>query len=209
MGGTSTRCCGTCDKQHTLKFGSEGDRQVYAPWDDAVGSEHWPDPGPPLARIEGPMAGGQPECAALGRCCTETMPAEQLPKTPPAAGLREHPPEGKGRSREAADVPAEQELLVEISKRAPGEDLGMKVLHRNIGVLVVAEIYLGGAVEAANEANARARRGCLEVNDLIVTVNGVGGDDAAMAEECKRSVRLLLGVRRGALKAAALPPALG
>merc|ERR1711920_1126581 len=88
------------------------------------------------------------------------------------------------------------ELVVEVRKNQPSDDLGLKVLHEGVGVLVVAEIYNGGAIEAANRQNAKANLECLEVGDQIAMVNGVGGDDAAMADECKKSQLLILGIRR-------------
>mmetsp|Transcript_141314 Transcript_141314/g.367881 ORF Transcript_141314/g.367881 Transcript_141314/m.367881 type:complete len:212 (-) Transcript_141314:106-741(-) len=210
MGAEQTRCCGACDREHQLKFGGGGDRQAYSAWEDEHGQEAVTAQ---LASIEGPAGHDPADCSGggggnWGHCCSE--PSDQMPRTPPAAGMKDAGEGGLSRPGEASAAagrghPVERELLVEIAKRRPKDDLGMKVLHRNIGVMVVAEIYSGGAVEAANQANARAGRECLEVNDLIVTVNGVGGDDAAMADECKRSQHLTLGVRRGALSSPVLP----
>jgi len=134
------------------------------------------------------------------RCCASYASAGTL-RPPQAAGLKD-PMATMGSklgSIEFADkAPSDSsvELLVDISKMHPGDDLGVKVLHRGVGVLVVADIYAGGAAEASSRRSALVGAECLQVGDQIATVNGIGGDDVAMAEECRRARRLTLGIRR-------------
>eukprot|EP00932_Pfiesteria_piscicida_P001748 SRR837773.11699.p1 GENE.SRR837773.11699~~SRR837773.11699.p1 ORF type:complete len:216 (-),score=32.80 SRR837773.11699:46-672(-) len=198
----AARCCGGCDRDHQLRFSGES-RQAYEAWSET------PQQDGPLARHPAAAEGAETDCgASWSKCCPEPRAADGAPSTPSAAGLKDA---GESAGHQAlsglhpGDALAERELLVDIVKRTPQDDLGMKVLHRGIGVLVVAEIFAGGAVQSSNEANSTSGRERLEVNDLIVMVNGIGGDDAAMAEECRRSNRLTLGVRRGGSSARSAP----
>jgi len=192
--GQPTRCCGSCDRQHQLKFGG-GDRQAYASWaaEGDISIEH----------KEGLSSDARYPSAEEPRA----PHGEHGPRLPPLDGMGS-PGASEGTPVAAAmrDDRSDRELVVEIAKRHPEDDLGVQVLHRGIGVLVVAAIFSGGAVEAANEAHRRGGREWLQVQDLIVMINGVGGDDVAMAEECKRSQLLTLGVRRGMLGPEALSP---
>lgn len=135
--------------------------------------------------------------AAVAAVLSES--AESVPSTTRCAGFPGDST-ARGESRAAASSAIEDdggaELHVVIDKARPEQDLGIRVLHKGIGVLVVAEITAGGAVHAANRLNAVRGAPCLEVGDQIALVNGVAEEDAAMANECKRSARLHLGVRR-------------
>jgi len=205
MGASQMRCCGTLtDKQHQLKLPS-ADGQLYTPCDaEAVGNEHlpghpdlaWPPAGQAYATADGMLA-GSPRPNGAWACCVHGSADEKFMAEISAGKERlewsnstQTPPENLG------DEGPCKELLVDLAKPRPDLDLGLRVLHRGVGVLVVAEIYPGGAVEAANICNAMAGAEVLEVGDQIAMVNGVGGDDTAMAEECKKAMHLTLGVRR-------------
>mmetsp|Transcript_29752 Transcript_29752/g.81523 ORF Transcript_29752/g.81523 Transcript_29752/m.81523 type:complete len:181 (-) Transcript_29752:12-554(-) len=89
-----------------------------------------------------------------------------------------------------------QELVVVSERHADSTSLGVRLLTAGIGVLVVCEILEHGSVYAENRRSVAGGEASLEVGDQIVFVNGVGGDDVAMLEECRRSLRLVLGVHR-------------
>eukprot|EP00450_Noctiluca_scintillans_P004472 CAMPEP_0194489676 /NCGR_PEP_ID=MMETSP0253-20130528/9135_1 /TAXON_ID=2966 /ORGANISM="Noctiluca scintillans" /LENGTH=142 /DNA_ID=CAMNT_0039330177 /DNA_START=46 /DNA_END=471 /DNA_ORIENTATION=- len=88
------------------------------------------------------------------------------------------------------------ELLVDVNKSSAMQDLGMNVLHRGLGILMISEISTNGAVDVSNQKNRKLGLPCLEIGDQIAMVNGVGGDDIAMAEECHRAQHLIFGIRR-------------
>mmetsp|Transcript_34080 Transcript_34080/g.101252 ORF Transcript_34080/g.101252 Transcript_34080/m.101252 type:complete len:206 (-) Transcript_34080:44-661(-) len=199
MGGSQTRYCGgTCDRQHQLSL-PNGEAQAYPAWEfDVTGDERTgadaKSAGKPTSEPAGQQASG---LWGGAQCCASD--AECLPRTPAAASKSSSCLPGRGGAPRAGSedgLGSCVELLIDIVKRQAADDLGMKVLHRGIGILVVAEIYPGGAVELANLANARAGEYCLEVGDQIAVVNGVGGEDQAMAEEFRRARELTLGVRR-------------
>lgn len=215
MGEAQTRCeaqarhcVAVTDKQCQLKCAGWG-RQAYAPFDlDPTDSERLPELETYLADQRPPDKGAREPCAlareaCLDRCCSlDAAPA--ILDAAPAMGAAAAK-EGAAKdlklgvphwlfSGSGGDVPIE--MLVDIDKGQPGRDLGLKVLHKGVGVLVVADIRPGGAIEAANQHNARNRAEVLEVGDEIAMVNGVGGDDAAMVEECKKAQHLMLRVRR-------------
>uniref|UniRef100_A0A7S4PSC3 PDZ domain-containing protein n=1 Tax=Alexandrium monilatum TaxID=311494 RepID=A0A7S4PSC3_9DINO len=207
MGASQQRCCSSCtDKQNQLKLPDVGG-EVYTPFDiDITGSER--PPGQDQADAEGH---GSSECSSWGRCWApdtgydRTMPSTPSTLTCVKGSVKSRcvfgdtpcssPSRVQGEST-LEDTSGCLDLIVELVKANPGEDLGLKVLHRGVGVLVVSEIHPGGAVEVANRQNARAGAETLQVGDQIAMINGVGGDDAAMAEECKRAKHLTLGVRR-------------
>lgn len=216
--GTHTSCSCTCDRQHQVKVGEE--TQAYAPYDlDVTGSERLPaEERKPFGELAAEV--DDEDYGSWSSCCATAETGSNIPwRMPLAAGVHEAGSENRRRfccertQRKPGALAAEGaagrkdvsrdgddqdpiELMVEVTKRSPDDDLGIKVLHRGIGVLMVQEIYPGGATEASNRSNARSGSRCLEVGDQIAIVNGVGGDDAAMAEECKRSQHLILGVRR-------------
>lgn len=199
------RCCGSCDRQHQLRF-TAGDKETYASWGDGSPcGERWDQDRSP---------GGSPGSGIAqedANVCNDPCSKERKSSQQKAAqcqslvaSTEEHLHDLGAKSRSDASEgkasgPPERELLVEIVKKQPGEDLGMQVLHSGIGAMIVAEIFPNGAVATSNLQSAKAGRDQLLVHDLIVMINGVGGDDAAMAAECKRSQKLTLGVRRGGL----------
>mmetsp|Transcript_96287 Transcript_96287/g.206672 ORF Transcript_96287/g.206672 Transcript_96287/m.206672 type:complete len:224 (-) Transcript_96287:61-732(-) len=216
MGGTQTRCCastntnncGGCgDKLHQLKLNG-GDRQEYRPFDvDVTGCERLPGADDlktsSWSRSEAAQDTDGQVGGSCGHCCADAALSGRPALSEWSKGQgAEFLVKSGSRTRGGSEIRIEDssepnlELLVDITKRQPGDDLGMKVLHRGVGVLVVAEIYPGGAVAASNCLNAKAGFDCLQVGDQIAVVNGIGSDDAAMAQECKRSQRLTLGVRR-------------
>mmetsp|Transcript_23661 Transcript_23661/g.51746 ORF Transcript_23661/g.51746 Transcript_23661/m.51746 type:complete len:205 (-) Transcript_23661:139-753(-) len=186
----STRCCGGgCERGSQLKLRS-GHNQVYEAWSDGQGQMLDTGVEPPVS-----AEAIESNCGTnWGRCCTEPVPSED-PSIPAAAAEMQTP--GPVHLTKTSGTTDHSEFLVHITKPSPTDDLGLKVLYRDIGVLAVAEIYPHGAAQASNAANARACRPTLEVNDLIVMVNGIGGDDVAMAQECRRSQHLSLAVKRG------------
>mmetsp|Transcript_14182 Transcript_14182/g.28038 ORF Transcript_14182/g.28038 Transcript_14182/m.28038 type:complete len:213 (-) Transcript_14182:140-778(-) len=205
MGASQMRCCGTLtDKQHQFKLASE-DRQLYTACDaEAVGNDQLPGPPdlimPPQSQAyttaDGMLA-GSPRPHATWACCAHGSVDERfMPDSSARKEGREWVKPTQKPLENLSDEGPCTELIVDLTKPRPDLDLGLRVLHRGVGVLVVAEIYPGGAVEAANICNAMAGAEVLEVGDQIAMVNGIGGDDAAIAEECKRAMHLTLGVRR-------------
>lgn len=203
MGASQMRCCGTLsDKQNQLKLPT-ADRQLYTPCDaEAVGNEQLPGqpdlflhPGQAYATADGMLVGSPRQYGTWACCVNGSIDDKFMPDSSARKEKREWGKPQKTLENLSDEAPC-TELLVDLTKPRPDLDLGLRVLHRGVGVLVVAEIYPGGAVEAANLCNAMAGAEVLEVGDQIAMVNGVGGDDAAMAEECKKAMHLTLGVRR-------------
>lgn len=175
MGDSQSKCCGSCDKQAQMVL--ERDGQQY--------TTYGMDETPQTAAALSPSTMTEPAVNALSR-----GPGPEPPFVPERVTFAATIKEPRMEKRTV-------DLLVDVAKLDAAEDLGLRVLHGGIGLLVVAEIYTGGAVDSSNARLRGANRGpCLEVGDQIAMVNGVGGDDQAMAEECKRAQHLRLGVRR-------------
>mmetsp|Transcript_68633 Transcript_68633/g.108872 ORF Transcript_68633/g.108872 Transcript_68633/m.108872 type:complete len:190 (-) Transcript_68633:154-723(-) len=169
MGDLNSRCCSTCDKSSQYSRSLE-DQLPYPPYG--------------LAATTAQGAGLDSSSATEHR----NQRSREDNKCDDSRLRHE--------SSIAGDDAMTAELVVDISKSSPHEDLGLRVLHGGVGVLVVADIYAGGSIDKANSANSLAGRPLLEVGDQIALVNDVGGDDRAMAEECKRARHLRLGIRR-------------
>eukprot|EP00930_Biecheleria_cincta_P088426 TRINITY_DN77662_c0_g1_i1.p1 TRINITY_DN77662_c0_g1~~TRINITY_DN77662_c0_g1_i1.p1 ORF type:complete len:131 (-),score=36.46 TRINITY_DN77662_c0_g1_i1:279-671(-) len=94
----------------------------------------------------------------------------------------------------ASQEPPAKEMDILIEKTGVDEPLGMDVRHIR-GRLKVIKIMVGGAVDRANkQALVRPVEGSrpqqLQLDDTIVSVNGIGETDAEMVAECKRSLKL-------------------
>lgn len=93
--------------------------------------------------------------------------------------------------------PVEGLTVLEIRRHGPSEDLGLRLLNRGMGALIVEEILEMGAVAAWNRSQERRGSECrLWANDEIVAVNGVRGDEVGMISELKASSVLRLQVVR-------------
>mmetsp|Transcript_105612 Transcript_105612/g.265981 ORF Transcript_105612/g.265981 Transcript_105612/m.265981 type:complete len:154 (+) Transcript_105612:101-562(+) len=73
-----------------------------------------------------------------------------------------------------------------VKKDGPTDRLGMDVKHVR-GRLVIVQIFVGGAIDRANQASLQqASPGdTLEVGDVIVQVNDKGDLDTDMVAECQ------------------------
>mmetsp|Transcript_8005 Transcript_8005/g.17301 ORF Transcript_8005/g.17301 Transcript_8005/m.17301 type:complete len:151 (+) Transcript_8005:89-541(+) len=87
-------------------------------------------------------------------------------------------------------------LEVVVRKFSPAERLGMDVKHVR-GRLIVAAIFVGGAVDRANQLSRVNGGDVLEVGDVVVGVNDKKDVDTEMVAECQsRSELRVRAVRR-------------
>lgn len=198
MGAVQAHCCDRCDKgEHQVERQFLGkNRQVYT----AAGAEKMAVPQDPLSprpSTASPFTDDDQSFAhaildscASGICELEDDAHEhnlmkELGRLPKSPGL---------------PLPLDDdrciEMLVHIEKAVQQQDTGLRVLHGGVGIFVVTEVIPGGLVEETNFRNKRAGVNCVQVNDQIIVVNGVSGNDALMTHEFKRSRCLTLGIRR-------------
>ncbi|CAK9009861.1 unnamed protein product [Durusdinium trenchii] len=83
---------------------------------------------------------------------------------------------------------ADVSQAVSIHKSEPNDQLGMDVKHR-LGRLVVLAIRRHGAVDRANAVARQQGLAAIQVNDVIVEVNGATLD-TGMVAQCKSAVLL-------------------
>ncbi|CAE7019041.1 unnamed protein product [Symbiodinium sp. CCMP2456] len=82
----------------------------------------------------------------------------------------------------------QKQYAIAIRKKEQLDQLGMDVKHR-LGRLVVVAIRRGGAVDRANLVAAQHGLQPIQVNDVIVDINGATLD-TGMVSECKSSLVL-------------------
>lgn len=81
-----------------------------------------------------------------------------------------------------------------VQKSGPSDLLGMDVKHKKGQYLVVSKIFNDGAIKRSNGMVADDQR--LKEDDVILEINGIKGDDNAMVEECKKSLKLEFKIKR-------------
>jgi len=206
MGGSQPRCCASPSDQHQVNLSNL--REAYASLELEVANSHTQPQGlQPDPRVPRPpefaaavMLHSAPCVGALASCCVQ----DSLPNEKVVLSEAEQdwlPQQHLVKKQLVADdinpdVMGGEVLLVDLARPDFFFEWGLTILHRGAGILVIAEIQKGGAAEAANLKNTRAGTDVLEVGDQVALINGVGGDDLAMAEEFRQSKLVTLGVRR-------------
>ncbi|CAJ1360088.1 unnamed protein product [Effrenium voratum] len=123
-------------------------------------------------------------------CCISKDEQQDLIPPPPAAGDRVTL-EGQA---EKSDAEKSKVFSFTVQKTGGKDLLGMDVKHKKGLYLVVSKIFDDGAVKRANGMVPEDER--LQETDIILEINGVKGDDNAMVEECKKSSRLEMQIKR-------------
>mmetsp|Transcript_44502 Transcript_44502/g.70757 ORF Transcript_44502/g.70757 Transcript_44502/m.70757 type:complete len:123 (+) Transcript_44502:65-433(+) len=116
-------------------------------------------------------------------CCVGSEDAEEIkpPLAPSTDGV-------------VPDLMKEKIFTFVVQKSGPSDLLGMDVKHKKGQYLVVSKIFNDGAIKRSNGMVADDQR--LKEDDVIMEINGIKGDDNAMVEECKKSMKLELKIRR-------------
>merc|ERR1719478_1017958 len=130
MGNFHSGCCSGCEKTSQISLSRE-EMLPYAP-----------------CGLEASAAGG----GALGSSAMGVGPSVVVLSRNLSAEGGSYRAAEKTAEGVADDAPS-AELLVDIIKSSPSDDLGLRVLHGGVGVLVVAEIFESGAVDKANIRN--------------------------------------------------------
>mmetsp|Transcript_50508 Transcript_50508/g.117915 ORF Transcript_50508/g.117915 Transcript_50508/m.117915 type:complete len:214 (-) Transcript_50508:62-703(-) len=109
---------------------------------------------------------------------------EPLEKLPPSITIEE--------DKQSEGV---EETFVLMVKKGSGAKLGMDLSHRGTH-LGVRKIYQGYAVAMANEENAGKGGWTIREGDLIMSVNGVRGNDQELLKVCRNARDVEFGCRR-------------
>mmetsp|Transcript_100473 Transcript_100473/g.239596 ORF Transcript_100473/g.239596 Transcript_100473/m.239596 type:complete len:126 (-) Transcript_100473:71-448(-) len=118
-------------------------------------------------------------------CCVSKDDQQEFlaPNTAPSAA-----------DRVSAEDAGAKVFTFTVQKSGDKDMLGMDVKHKKGLYLVVSKIFDDGAVKRANGMVPEDER--LQETDIILEINGVKGDDNAMVEECKKSSRLEMQIKR-------------
>jgi len=111
----------------------------------------------------------------------------------PMCGLKAADAVGQvsGRPEEELQARKARKVCVRVHRDSVNDVLGIHVKHVN-RQLVLVGILSHGAVHRSS-AQSGARGGdTLEAGDIIVQINEVRGDDAAMVQECKEKATLVI-----------------